>query len=80
MYATSVSYSQIYPSLLPGRQFSDLAGVYPPAGLLGALGLATRAAFSQHKDVFLDFRTLCGHDVEMECLTGQSATGGECNT
>ena len=40
MYATSLFYSQIYPSLLPGRQFPNLAGVYPlrpPAGLLGAL-------------------------------------------
>jgi hypothetical protein len=38
MYATSVFYSQIYLSLLPGRQFPNLASVYPlPAGLLGAL-------------------------------------------
>jgi hypothetical protein len=36
MFATSVFYSQIYPSLLPGRQFPNLA-VSTPAGLLGAL-------------------------------------------
>jgi hypothetical protein len=29
MYATSGFYSQIYPSLLPGRQFSNLADIYP---------------------------------------------------
>ena len=37
MYATNVFYSQIYPSLLTGRQFPGLASVYPPASLFGAL-------------------------------------------
>jgi hypothetical protein len=36
-----VFYRQIYPSLLPGREFPNLAGAYPPAGLLGALGSLT---------------------------------------
>jgi len=32
MYATSVFYGQIYPFLLLGRQFPNLAGCLPPAG------------------------------------------------
>jgi hypothetical protein len=37
MYATSVFYSQIYPSLLPGRQFPNLA-VSTPFRPLGSTG------------------------------------------
>jgi hypothetical protein len=39
MYTTSVRYSQIYPSLLPGRQFPNSAGVWPAGRTVGSTGV-----------------------------------------
>jgi hypothetical protein len=58
VYVTSVFHGQIYPSLLPGRQFPNLAGVYPlPASwehwgkILEMLGEDKRAPVSDKQTV-----------------------------
>ena len=69
MYATNVLYIQIYPSLLPGRQFHTSGR--PPAGLLEAL-LWMCTARSHSRDKFQQVNRLL---QECRCQHGQCSLG-----
>jgi hypothetical protein len=69
MYATSVFYSQIYLSLLPGRQFPNLASVYPLPAAGRPVGSTAYSPKSVPEEPYL------ADDVERFCICNSPDDG-----